>query len=301
MEILRHNGVDVIVSTANNCKVFKARVCDLMLYITPDNMSDAINIYREAGFSRPYQGLYLHNISDYEFLKEFPMMLYLEVNSDKPIPTSSIMKLKNLRGLKLTKQKEGLDFSSFSQLEYFVGEWSDKNANIGSCDLLRELQLSKFNPKSKNLTEISNIECLEHLIIGKSNIVSLEGIESLKDLLSLKLFYFSKLESFSGIEKLSSNIRDIEFSNIPRVKDYNLLGELLALRKMIVSSSGAMRSLNWIAPLSRLLFFSFVGTVIQNGDLKPVLELTKLKYVGCQDRKNHNIKMDDINLRLNNA
>ena len=128
-----------VYSPAFNCKVDKARVCQLLVHVTKENFNEAIQAYKEAGFCKEFQGLYIDGNFDLSFLEEFPMMLYLEVKSEKPISTKSIEALTNLRGLRLSKQKTGLDFSNFNQLEFFTGDWHDGNHGLRNCKLLKDL------------------------------------------------------------------------------------------------------------------------------------------------------------------
>jgi hypothetical protein len=47
--------------------------------------------------------------------------------------------------------------------------------------------------------------------------------------------------------------------------------------------------------MRRLDFFSFVDTNVLDGDLSPLLDLPKLRYVGTMDKRNYSHKMAEFN------
>lgn len=275
----------------HNTTVYRAAPCDLLLTINPNNRKETIDEFRKSEFAY-YSGIRLENIYDLEFLEEFPLLLYLEVFSDKPVNITPIEKLHNIRGLQIIEPKNGLDFSNFPHLEVFAGKWNENNKNIDSCRDLRSVMISNFNSKRKDFYELRNIVRLENLEIIRTNIESLKGIETLQDLKYLMLAYAPRLHDISDIGQ--TNLREIEFDCIKNIQDYSYLGAIKYLRKMRISKCGAIKNISWINNLKYLDFFTFVETNIVDGDLSPLLQLPELRYVGSFDKKHYNLKMDEI-------
>lgn len=278
-----------------NTKVYRAASCDLLLVINPNNMEEAIHEFRRSEFAY-YSGIRVENISNLEFLSEFPLLLYLEVISDTSIDVNPIESLHNIRGLHVSEPKKGLDFSNFPNLEVFTGKWHENNKSIENCRDLRTLMITNYNSKTKDFSDLRSIARLEDLRIIRTNIESLSGIETLKDLKYLMIAYASRLKDISSIGK--TNLREIEFDNIKKIQDYNSFGDLEYLRKIILSKCANIENINWIRILKNLDFFSFVDTNVIDGNLSPLLELQELRYVGSFDKKHYNLKIEELNKHL---
>lgn len=59
-----------------------------------------------------------------------------------------------------------------------------------------------------------------------------------------------------------------------------------------------MPDLKWTKGMDQLDFFSFVGTNVEDGELSPLLELPRLRYVGSMDKKHYNFKLAAIKEQL---
>lgn len=278
-----------------NTTVYRSAPCDLLLVINPNNLKEAIHELKQSEFTY-YSGIRLENIDDLEFLTEFPLLLYLEVISDKPVNIAPIESLHNIRGLHIADPKNGLDFNKFPHLEIFIGKWHEKNQNLESCRDLRSILISNYNSKTKDFSELKNIVRLENLDIICSNIESLKGIETLKDLKNLMIAYAPKLKNISDITK--TNLREIEFANVKKIEDYRFLSNLEYLRKIILDNCADIEDINWISYLNNLDFFTFMKTNIVDGDLDSLLHLPNLRYVGSFNKKHYNLKIEEINKQL---
>jgi len=56
-----------------------------------------------------------------------------------------------------------------------------------------------------------------------------------------------------------------------------------------------MPDLQWTRGMNRLDQFSFVETNVEDGDLSPLLDLPRLRYVGTMDKKHYNYKFAKLN------
>src|SRR5687767_632808 len=78
---------------------FRAATCEVLLDVTPKNRTAALAEFKRTGELGTYSGLRVSGLQDLSFLKDFPLLLYLEVISDKSVDTRPLAGLSNLRGL----------------------------------------------------------------------------------------------------------------------------------------------------------------------------------------------------------
>lgn len=298
MRDLRLNGIKVSASFITQ-RSHRAAYCDLLLTVTPENQKEALAEFRRAGELGPYRGLCISGIGDLGFLQEFPLLLYLEVLSQKRVNTRYLDSLENLRGLRLHSPGAGIDFACFPNLEGFIGDWHAENRNLDKSHELRRLRIWKFNPRSQNLATIANIARLEDLELTQTSIASLSGLETLEDLRYFEIAYSPKLKSLSTLASCATGLRELSIEKAKNIKTYDPLGSVSRLRRLKLSSCAPMKSLKWIEGLQHLDFFSFVNTNVLDGNLSHLLKLPKLRYVGTMDKRHYNYKCDDLNAHIN--
>lgn len=292
MKNLKFDGFDVV--TSHLSKVFyRAAFCDILLEITPENFETAIAKYKaEGGTGGKFSGLCLKEIEDLSFLKELPLLLYLEIHSSKKIDSQNLKNLENLRGLHLNAPTNGIDFECFPHLEQYSGKWNKNDKNIARCFQLRRINIDSYN--EKDFSYFKGLSNLESLTIIRTTIENLDGIETLEDLKYLELSYCSKLNSIDEIKNCNLSLREIEIQNAKKISSYLPLSELKFLKYLIISNSAPMENLNWIKTLNKLYHFSFVETNVIDGNLKQLLELPNIRHIGTYDKRHYNLKSDEI-------
>ncbi|MDB4802610.1 hypothetical protein OAH05_01650 [bacterium] len=294
MTPFRFNDTEVCNSFLTQ-RSYRATYCEFLVNVTPENQSQALKAFEEGnGFS----GLRVAGVSDLSFLSEFPNLRYLEVVDQKKVNTRHLDQLSNLRGLRLETPGTGIDFSCFPELEVFVGDWHVDNSNVACCEELRQLRVWQFKPKSKDLSDLANTTRLEWLTLTQTGITSLSGMETLEDLRYFELAYAPKLESLEGLASGQKELRELDIQNAKKLSSYQPISELNLLRRLRLSSCAPMANLNWTKGLNFLDSFSFVETNVENGDLSPLLQLPKLRYIGTMDKKHYNYKCDVLNEML---
>jgi hypothetical protein len=280
---------------------FQAAYCDLLLKVTPENQEEALTEFGRTGEFGPYSGLSVSGIDDLSFLTRFPMLLYLEVSGQSPINARYLDGLQNLRGLYLEAPGTGIDFAWFPLLEVYFGGWHPASQNLAACQELRRLELRGFNPDSRGLEAIARLTRLEVLKVVQTNLESLRGLETLEDLRYLSLAYAAKLSSLDVLTSCGTGLRELSLQNLKKIAFYEPISSLRMLRRLRLTACAPMESLAWTAGLENLDFFSFVDTVVENGDLAPLLQLPKLRYAGTLDKKHYNYKCADLNAALSEA
>lgn len=294
MKTLTLDGVPVTTSGLSQTS-YKAAPCNLLLKVTAENFDEALRQFRHAGFAGAYSGLKISGVRDLSFLEEFPDTLYLEITSDKPIQTDALESLNNLRGLYFESPGAGIDLSWFPELEVYSGGWHKEHINFDQRPALRRLALRSFNPKSCDLSSLANNRRLERLDIVRSTITSLDGIETLEDLRVLDIAYMSKLESLDAFKKCEeAGLRSLSIERAKNIKGYQPLASLTRLKDLKLCGCPAMPDLKWTKGMNWLEHFAFVETNVIDGDLDPLLKLTRLRYIGTEDKRHYNHKMHDF-------
>lgn len=294
MSNLRLNDVEVRFSVLGH-KSFKAAACQCLLPITPDNQEEMLARFRPRGAYGDYSGLWVSGLADLGFLQEFPKLLYLEVVNQKRIDTGQLQCLRNLRGLRIETPGAGIDFSWFPELEIFVGDWHVDNCHLDHCQEFRTLRCWQFKPRSADLSDLAGVTRLESLHLVKTDIGSLAGVDALEDLRYLEIAYAPKLTSLDAFATGDCGIREASFESAKKIASYKPLAALPYLRRLRLSSCAPMPDLKWTQGMNRLDQFSFVETNVEDGDLSPLLELPRLRYVGTMDKKHYNYKFAKLN------
>lgn len=292
MNTLHLNGVEVCTSYLTQ-RSYRAAYCELLVCVTPENLDQALKAFEEN--ATQFSGLRVVGIADLSFLATFPDLRYLEVTDQPRVNTRHLDGLTNLRGLRLESPAAGIDFSCFPELEVFVGDWHSGNSNIHRCDELRQLRIWQFKPKSLDLASIANVTRLEWLAITQTNIESLDGLETFEDLRYFDIAYARQLASLDAFGTPSCEVRELEIQNAKKIQSYEPLASLTRLRRLKLSACAPISHLGWVSTMESLDFFSFVETNIEDGDLSPLLELPRLRYVGTMDKKHYNYKCDALN------
>jgi len=295
---LRLNGIEVGTSYLTQ-RSYQAANCDLLLRVTPENRKEALAEFRSTGAFGAYSGLSVAEIGDLSFLSEFPDLRYLEVSGEAPVNTRHLDGLENLRGLYLETPGAGIDFGCFQHLEVYMGGWHAEHRNLAESPELRRLHLRSFNPASRELAPLVGMIRLDILDVTQTNLASLDGLETLEDLRYLTLAYATRLESLDRLASPGLEIREMYIRNAKRIRSYEPIASLNRLRRLRLTACASMESLAWTTGMQHLDFFSFVDTDVADGDLKHLLKLPRLRYVGTLDKKHYSHKCDALNAALN--
>jgi hypothetical protein len=287
-----------VVTTELTHRVHNAVSCDLLLRVTPNNHEKALKAFQDDKQKLQYSGLQVSGVADLSFLKDFEDLRYLEIIDQKNVDTRCLHKLNNLRGLTLTSPGAGIDFSSLPLLEQYIGEWHPDNKNLNRCDELRSLTVWGYKPKLRDLRDFADVTRMEWLTIRDTNITSLDGVETLEDLRYLHVSIARQLESLDSFKVGRVGIREIEINSARKIATYDPLAALPRLRRLKLAACAQMPDLKWTRGMNYLDFLSIVDTIVEDGDLSPLLELPRLRYVGTLDKKHYNYKYHPLNALL---
>lgn len=211
-------------------------------------------------------------------------------------PDISILNgLRNLKSLGFVDNKKTvIDLSNFPDLTTLACDYSKRLLSLESCEQLKELTLSKYRPKEKNLLSLPRLSSLSALSLFSTNIESFLGIASFPVLRRLSAFRAPNLTDIRGLADVKNTLAEVEFDQCKRIDSYTTLGTLTKLRKLILSNCSAIRSLSFVNELESLQFLSFVGTNVIDGDLSPTLGIG---YVGFDDRRHYSHSFQEVSNR----
>ena len=183
--------------------------------------------------------------------------------------------------------------SSYSFLKLFP---KLKQLRVGNHKIkAQELDLQHL-PDLKGLSltgdfDVSGLELLKSAEIIQIRNTSLRGLH-LETVQSLSLGYCPKLEDYSFL----SHCRSLSYLELQRCKNFSpdfeeLLGSLELLQKLLLSDCGSIPSVRFVSKLPNLKVFTFWGTTVLDGDLKPCLSL---EYASTDSKRSYNLKDKDL-------
>lgn len=229
---------------------------------------------------------------------------FLQDLSDIPLRGIEIYSwdIKDLTPLSFMPSIEGLglqcqftkapDFSEFTNLKNFKCFWRPKAKTVFGCKSLKVLNI--VNWSEENIEALGDMTRLERLQLTSRKLVSLNGIESLQSLKILDLADCTKLRSVDGIESCQ-DLTTIEFEACKKIEGFPSLSRLNYLRTLILRDCGKIASLKPIEECTSLETVDLSGdTVIEDGNLSPLLQLPRLNVVRFQDRKHYSHKSEEI-------
>lgn len=218
-----------------------------------------------------------------------PLSDYLEgLLLDDRISYDNLDVFKNLTFLSVPDNKRNfVDLSCFEKLETLSCDYSKRILNLDKCMNLKSLSIGNYNPTSMDLSEFPTLINIVKLRLFRTNILTLKGVEKLTSLKEIGIYGASKLTKIESLKFLSNSLKEIQIEKCKHISDYNILGELISLKKIILSESGEIKNLSFIENLSDLRFFSFWGTNILDGNLN---YCSGIDYVGFDDKKHYSHK-----------
>ncbi|HYM94363.1 MAG TPA: hypothetical protein VET23_09515, partial [Chitinophagaceae bacterium] len=222
-----------------------------------------------------------------------PIEKYIEgLLLDEKISYDSLNRFTSLTFLSVPDNgNDTVDLSSFSKLEMLACNLSNRLQGLESCSNLKSLTVSNYKSKTKDLAALPSLNNLEHLSLIKTDITTLHGVERYNNLKKLEIFSASKLEAIAALQALSSSLEEIQVEQCKKIDDYETLGKVKSLKKIILSESGEIKSLAFVKELPLLEFISFWGTNVLDGNIK---YCEGISYVGFDNKKHYTHKSEQF-------
>ena len=163
--------------------------------------------------------------------------------------------------------------------------------NLLQKHAVKSPRISNYKAKSKDLSMLPPLSSLEYLNLIKSDIVNLHGIDQFNNLKKLEIFKAPKLEVIIALQALSNNLEEMQIEQCKKINDFETLGKVKSLKKIILSESGEIKSLAFIKELPRLEFICFWGTNVLDGNIK---YCEGINYVGFDNKKCYTHKSEQF-------
>jgi hypothetical protein len=186
--------------------------------------------------------------------------------------------------------KDVIELSKFPDLETLACDYSNRLLGLETCQNLKNITLTSYKSKAKNLSDLPVLKSLEGLNLFKTDISSIQGIERLNSLKKLEIFNAPKLETINSLIGLNL-LEEFRVEKCKNIKDYDILENVLTLKKLIISESGEIKSLIFLKPLKKLEFISFWGTNILDGNLS---YCEGIPFVGFDNKKHYSHKVEQF-------
>jgi hypothetical protein len=258
--------------------------------------ADDVGVIRASGVKRVqiarFRGPdlnFLVNLADYADLDEVDV-IQLQLRSD-----SGVEALPYLRALSLeTYSQDRLDFRKFPMLERLSFNWRPGGDTVFQCSSLRSLRVSRY--PEINLTVLRGLVRLERLRIDNSRrLRSLDCVGSLSMLTVLSLRDDRELNDVGALASLGHSLREFELNVCRKVSDISALSAHRELRRVMLIDCGRIASIAPLADLPTLEEFWFYGTtVIEDGDMTPLLRMPSLQRVSFAPRRHYSHRTEDI-------
>jgi hypothetical protein len=236
-----------------------------------------------------FQGYDLSNI---DFLNRVSNVLEGLHLPETKFNNQIVNSLHNLKFLGFAdNKKDVIDLSNFPKLESLACDYSPRLKGLEFCKNLNDLTLTGYKSKSKDLSELPIFTDLQELLLFKTGITTLQGIERFSNLKKLEMFSASKLETIATLQTLSNSLEEIQLVQCKKIIDFEVLGKIQSLKKIVLSESGEIKSLAFVKELTRLEFISFWGTNVLDGNIK---YCEGINYVGFDNKKHYTHKSEQF-------
>jgi hypothetical protein len=290
-----------VIRTQDGLRALEGRDGTETLIFEDERADLCISCARKRGYRRidvsSYYGYKARNLKPVMPLSDFVEELLIGQSSDKSkqISYEGLGEFCRLKLLSVPDNgKDTVDLSSFPNLRTLLCNVTKRLKGLETCTGLEWLGANSFNSQTKDLTSLPPLPRLRHLTLGITNVVTLDGIDRFASLRELEVYRASKLQSIAALRSLSDTLEEVEINICKRVGDFEVLGQVRSLRKLMLSDSGAMESLAWVRGLPHLEFLSFVGTKVVDGDLSCC---DNIGYCGFDDKRHYNRRFEQLRKR----
>ncbi|KAA3614457.1 MAG: hypothetical protein DWQ01_01780 [Planctomycetota bacterium] len=223
---------------------------------------------------------------DLWFLQEFPDLEALRLRIPSLEDPSVLYTLEKLRSLHLaTFCNSEIHFEKWPHLQECRLDWMPCAASILQQGELQALRVDHF--PGRDLSSMTSLRKLQRLQFHQPRLRSLAGAGVFAELEHLKILDGHRLRSLDGLQSLT-RLQRLDINRCPRLKDLQALAELTSLQVLHLTDNGKIPSLQPLATLRELRELRFYdSTEVVDGDLRPLLALTKLEKLAFKPRDHY--------------
>ena len=172
-----------------------------------------------------------------------------------------------------------IEWEKLVNLESLVLDSDKYIRGLSALKTLRKLLMISMG--QEGFQEITALENLDSLEIGRGRLEHLNGIQSMKSLSSLTIGYASKLYDISPIASLP-NLKTLHVERCKNLTDFSPLKGNNVIEKLTIDQ---VDSLDFVPQMQSLYGIKFFNCI--DGDLRPLLESRTLKDIFFYPSKKH--------------
>lgn len=181
-----------------------------------------------------------------------------------------------------------MDYSSLIHLKEIsiCGKGHKHYENLPNLSSLSLLQ----DKEHHNLTHLSGLTELQHLVIGSCNTHSLLGLAHFSKIRTLLLEYNRNLQDLSSIVEVAPHLEHLRILNCPKVIDFSFLEHLHNLKYLFLLGKNSLPSVQFIRQMPQLQHV-VIAMNVEDGDITPCLSVP---YAVCKNKRHYNLKDKDL-------
>ena len=242
-----------------------------------------------ANYARGFVG------HDLEFIRDLPLrrldVLARTIRDLSPVQdlSDSLEELRVQAG-SMTR----INLAALPRLRALSCSWEQVVDTIADATGLEDLYLGAYD--GRDLAPLAHLTSLRSLRMkDRPAIRSLDGIESLPWLAHLGI-YLAPLEDTTALARTGSPVlTELDLASCRRITSLADLSGLTALRELDVSEGGSIESLGPIAGLLHLeRLYLYGSTTIADGDLTPLLGMTRMRDLRIMGRRHYAPSVKDV-------
>lgn len=171
-----------------------------------------------------------------------------------------------------------------------------KKTKLNDLDFTDCIHMTIWHHSSPDhdFSNLPDVPELRTLVINFSNSERITGLEKYPCLERLELYYVSKLQTISGIKALGE-LTLLNIFNAKKTADFSEIGSLNNIETLRLCDCGDIPGIKFISGMSGLKSFSFSGSNILDGDMRPLLEHEPpLEFVGFNNKRHYSHSWEDV-------
>jgi Leucine-rich repeat (LRR) protein len=191
-----------------------------------------------------------------------------------------------------------IDLALLPKLTVLSCAWDQVSSSIDRTDQIEDLFLSPYT--EADITPLSHLSSLHSLQMKqRPRLRSLDGIEAFPWLARLSV-YGAPLEDTAALARLNTPVLSrLDLASCRRLTSLADLSGLTGLRELDVSEGGNLASLVPIAGLTSLeRLYLYGSTTIADGDLSPLLAMTRMRDLRMRNRRHYRPTIQGIRAQL---
>jgi internalin A len=194
-----------------------------------------------------------------------------------------------------SKLEAEIDLAAFQRLGTLAASWNQVQATVSrKGGSLRDLLL--FSYPNEDLHELTALRRLETLrLVDAGELRTLDGVEAFSLLSGLHLFHAAKLEDLTSLVATQATLKELELEDCPKISTLDGIGHLKHLVILGVSDCGRIESIKPVSALSKLEeLHAWGATLIEDGDLSPLVSLSILRELRMRERKEYRPRVSEF-------